>query len=150
MKGADMVDAANLLGLCGSICIIIALINMLSGRASANIRSVIGDAFEQHVERTGRRRHAPDFLDLGPSARLPIIEPLKDLVRTGDEVRRIVARWQRRSVRSEPTTSRPGSPRVIEDAGVSAGLPVCCLPVCCLPVCCLDVYRLRVRGMHII
>ena len=28
----------------GSICIIIALVNMLSGRASANIRSVIGDA----------------------------------------------------------------------------------------------------------
>ena len=35
---------SNLLGLCGSICIIIALVNMLSGRASANIRSVIGDA----------------------------------------------------------------------------------------------------------
>jgi hypothetical protein len=35
---------SDLLGLCGSICIIIALINMLSGRASANIRSVIGDA----------------------------------------------------------------------------------------------------------
>ena len=35
---------SDLLGLCGSICIIIALVNMLSGRASANIRSVIGDA----------------------------------------------------------------------------------------------------------
>ena len=36
--------ASDLLGLCGSICIIIALIHMLSGRASANIRSVLGDA----------------------------------------------------------------------------------------------------------
>ena len=35
---------SDLLGLCGSICIIISLVNMLSGRASANIRSVIGDA----------------------------------------------------------------------------------------------------------
>ncbi len=35
---------SDLLGLFGSICIIIALINMLSGRASANIRSVLGDA----------------------------------------------------------------------------------------------------------
>jgi diguanylate cyclase len=35
---------SNLLGLCGSICIIISLVNMLSGRASANIRSVLGDA----------------------------------------------------------------------------------------------------------
>ena len=35
---------SDLLGLCGSICIIIALIHMLSGRASANIRSVLGDA----------------------------------------------------------------------------------------------------------
>ncbi|MEP7201546.1 MAG: EAL domain-containing protein, partial [Ilumatobacteraceae bacterium] len=35
---------SNLLGLCGSICIIISLVAMLSGRATANIRSVIGDA----------------------------------------------------------------------------------------------------------
>jgi diguanylate cyclase len=35
---------SNLLGLFGSICIIISLVNMLSGRASANIRSVLGDA----------------------------------------------------------------------------------------------------------
>ncbi|MEO7370781.1 MAG: GGDEF domain-containing protein, partial [Ilumatobacteraceae bacterium] len=35
---------SDLLGLCGSICIIIALVNMLSGRASANVRSVLGDA----------------------------------------------------------------------------------------------------------
>ena len=33
-----------MLGLCGSLCIIIALIHMLSGRASASIRSVLGDA----------------------------------------------------------------------------------------------------------
>ena len=36
--------ASDVLGLCGSICIIIALIHMLSGRASANIRAVLGDA----------------------------------------------------------------------------------------------------------
>ncbi|MEY2553891.1 MAG: hypothetical protein QOC57_1751, partial [Ilumatobacteraceae bacterium] len=36
--------ASDLLGLCGSLCIIIALIHMLSGRASASIRSVLGDA----------------------------------------------------------------------------------------------------------
>jgi diguanylate cyclase (GGDEF)-like protein len=35
---------SDLLGLCGSICIIISLVNMLSGRTSANIRSVLGDA----------------------------------------------------------------------------------------------------------
>jgi diguanylate cyclase (GGDEF)-like protein len=35
---------SDLLGLCGSICIIISLVNMLSARASANIRSVMGDA----------------------------------------------------------------------------------------------------------
>ena len=35
---------SNLLALFGSICIIIALVNMLSARASANIRSVLGDA----------------------------------------------------------------------------------------------------------
>jgi diguanylate cyclase (GGDEF)-like protein len=40
----DITRFSNVLGLCGSICIIISLINMLSGRASANIRSVIGDA----------------------------------------------------------------------------------------------------------
>ena len=39
---------SNLLALGGSICIIIALVNMLSGRASANIRSV-------HRRRTDRR-----------------------------------------------------------------------------------------------
>ncbi len=36
--------ASDALGLCGSMCIIIALIHMLSGRASASIRSVLGDA----------------------------------------------------------------------------------------------------------
>ncbi|MGZ4740987.1 MAG: diguanylate cyclase domain-containing protein, partial [Ilumatobacteraceae bacterium] len=36
--------ASDLLGLCGSLCIIIALIHLLSGRASASIRSVLGDA----------------------------------------------------------------------------------------------------------
>ncbi len=41
---ATFTRASNLLGLFGSICIIIALVNMLSGRASANIRSVLGDA----------------------------------------------------------------------------------------------------------
>jgi diguanylate cyclase (GGDEF)-like protein len=35
---------SDVLGLCGSICIIISLVNMLSGRASAKIRSVLGDA----------------------------------------------------------------------------------------------------------
>ena len=36
--------ASDLLALCGSMCIILALVNMLSGRASANLRSVLGDA----------------------------------------------------------------------------------------------------------
>ncbi|HEY7627852.1 MAG TPA: EAL domain-containing protein [Ilumatobacteraceae bacterium] len=36
--------ASDILGLCGSISIIIALIHMLSGRASASLRSVLGDA----------------------------------------------------------------------------------------------------------
>jgi diguanylate cyclase (GGDEF)-like protein len=36
--------ASDALGLCGSMCIIFALIHMLSGRASASIRSVLGDA----------------------------------------------------------------------------------------------------------
>ena len=36
--------ASDVLGVCGSLCIIIALIHMLSGRASASIRSVLGDA----------------------------------------------------------------------------------------------------------
>jgi diguanylate cyclase (GGDEF)-like protein len=36
--------ASDVLGLCGSICIIVALIHMLSGRASASIRAVLGDA----------------------------------------------------------------------------------------------------------
>ena len=35
---------SNLLSLCGSICVIVALVNLLRGRASANIRSVLGDA----------------------------------------------------------------------------------------------------------
>ncbi|MEY2401976.1 MAG: hypothetical protein QOJ08_2087 [Ilumatobacteraceae bacterium] len=43
-ESADITRISNVLGLCGSICIIISLVNMLSGRASANIRSVIGDA----------------------------------------------------------------------------------------------------------
>ena len=42
--GAAYTRISNLLGLFGSICIIISLVNMLSGRASANIRSVLGDA----------------------------------------------------------------------------------------------------------
>jgi diguanylate cyclase len=41
---ASYTRISNLLGLFGSICIIISLVNMLSGRASANIRSVLGDA----------------------------------------------------------------------------------------------------------
>ncbi|HSB85278.1 MAG TPA: EAL domain-containing protein [Ilumatobacteraceae bacterium] len=36
--------ASDILGLCGSISIIIALIHRLSGRASASLRSVLGDA----------------------------------------------------------------------------------------------------------
>ena len=36
--------ASDVLGLCGSLCIIIALIHMLTGRGSANIRSVLADA----------------------------------------------------------------------------------------------------------
>jgi diguanylate cyclase (GGDEF)-like protein len=43
-NGGTYTRISDLLGLCGSICIIISLVNMLSGRASANIRSVIGDA----------------------------------------------------------------------------------------------------------
>src|SRR3954452_11535992 len=35
---------SDLLGLCGSLCIVIALFTMLSARAAANIRSVFGDA----------------------------------------------------------------------------------------------------------
>ncbi|MDP9463798.1 MAG: diguanylate cyclase, partial [Actinomycetota bacterium] len=42
--GGSFALVSDLLGLFGSICIILALIHMLSGRASANIRSVLGDA----------------------------------------------------------------------------------------------------------
>jgi hypothetical protein len=41
---AGYTRASDLLALCGSLCIILALINLLSGRASANLRSVLGDA----------------------------------------------------------------------------------------------------------
>jgi len=41
---ATYTNVSNVLGLCGSLCIIIALFNMLSARAAANIRSVFGDA----------------------------------------------------------------------------------------------------------
>jgi len=43
--GSGVFDTlSDALGLCGSLCIIIGLIHMLSGRASANVRSVLGDA----------------------------------------------------------------------------------------------------------